>query len=439
MARAPSCSRPGPAAIRPRRRLTAAASPRLHGARPRGARADLAAVYPPHDTDDDALWSAVADALDTHAPYVLDRLGGPPQTNEVQRTAALCPGFLTVAALTGLPLVTSELGPAPGSTSVRGTTSPTASARAARARPSPSAAAWRAFAGPSPCARPPASPSAPAATSRRATPRAEAGCGSSPTYGPTRPRGWRECPPRSTSPAPTASASRPPTHPPGSPRLPRAPGWRTWSITRRLRTSRRRSGIEASLDAAGGSAPRRRSPGSAWRATAPSPGAAITLTLWPSGETQSARPGRFPRRLGGVDRLELSPTRSRPSRRPPPFRFRHRLHREARVLHQHHLGQPRLGLDRLERHGAGEGRHGADVDALPARVVGGGVGMRLGDHLDHAHHRLDPARMIEKTAVAHPHRQHVVARLEVAHPVPLLARRRPSPPGRPSSRSRLPT
>ncbi len=76
--------------------------------------ADLAAVYPPHDGPDDALWSAVANALDTHAPYVLDRLDGPPQTNEVQRTAALCPGFLTVAALTGLPLVTSELGASAG-------------------------------------------------------------------------------------------------------------------------------------------------------------------------------------------------------------------------------------------------------------------------------------------------------------------------------------
>ena len=45
---------------------------------------------------------------------ILRRLDGPPQTNEPMRSAALCPGFLTVAALTGLPLVTSELGASAG-------------------------------------------------------------------------------------------------------------------------------------------------------------------------------------------------------------------------------------------------------------------------------------------------------------------------------------
>ena len=61
-----------------------------------------------------------------HAPYVLHRLDGPPQTNEPQRSAALCPGFLTVAARTGLPLVTSELGASAG-LNIHGTGSPTAS------------------------------------------------------------------------------------------------------------------------------------------------------------------------------------------------------------------------------------------------------------------------------------------------------------------------
>ena len=57
----------------------------------------------------------------------------------------------------------------------------------------------------------------------------------------------------------------------------------------------------------------------------------------------------------------------------PPLVVAYRLHREARVLHQHHLRQPRLGLDRHQRHRAGEGRHGPDVDADPARVVGGRI------------------------------------------------------------------
>jgi hypothetical protein len=88
----------------------------LHGLVIEGRDSGLAAVYPPNDGEltDDAFWSAVASALATHAPYVLRRLEGPPQTNEPQRSAALCPGFLTVAALTGLPLVTSELGASAG-------------------------------------------------------------------------------------------------------------------------------------------------------------------------------------------------------------------------------------------------------------------------------------------------------------------------------------
>ena len=49
-----------------------------------------------------------------NAAFILGRLDGPPQTNEVQRSAALAPGFLTVAALTGLPLAISELGASAG-------------------------------------------------------------------------------------------------------------------------------------------------------------------------------------------------------------------------------------------------------------------------------------------------------------------------------------
>ena len=88
----------------------------LHGLVIEGRDPGLAAVYPPHHdaATDDALWAAVSAALATHAPYVLARLDGPPQTNEPQRSAALCPGMLTVAALTGLPLVTSELGASAG-------------------------------------------------------------------------------------------------------------------------------------------------------------------------------------------------------------------------------------------------------------------------------------------------------------------------------------
>lgn len=87
----------------------------LHGLVLEGRDAALAAVYPPHDADDDALWAAVSRALEGEAGTVLARLDGPPQTNEPARSAALAPGMLTVVALTGgLPLVTSELGASAG-------------------------------------------------------------------------------------------------------------------------------------------------------------------------------------------------------------------------------------------------------------------------------------------------------------------------------------
>ena len=76
----------------------------------------LSAVYPPHDaaSGDDALWSALEQALTEHVGVILDWLKGPPQTNEPGRAAALLPGFLTVAALTGRPLVLSEIGASAG-------------------------------------------------------------------------------------------------------------------------------------------------------------------------------------------------------------------------------------------------------------------------------------------------------------------------------------
>ncbi len=86
----------------------------LHGLVLEGRDPGLMAVYPPEEADDEALWGAIAAALEAHEGYILRRLDGPPQTNEPQRSAALCPGFLTIADRTGLPLVTSELGASAG-------------------------------------------------------------------------------------------------------------------------------------------------------------------------------------------------------------------------------------------------------------------------------------------------------------------------------------
>lgn len=74
----------------------------------------LSLAYPPDETDDNALWTAVEHALTAHADFILDRLQSPPQTNEVRRSAALLPGFLTVAQSFGKPLVLSEVGASAG-------------------------------------------------------------------------------------------------------------------------------------------------------------------------------------------------------------------------------------------------------------------------------------------------------------------------------------
>jgi hypothetical protein len=76
----------------------------------------LGAVWPPRDgaASDAALWAAVGAAFAGRTAAILAGLDGPPQTNEPQRLAALTPGYLTVAAATGLPLVVSEIGASAG-------------------------------------------------------------------------------------------------------------------------------------------------------------------------------------------------------------------------------------------------------------------------------------------------------------------------------------
>lgn len=75
----------------------------------------LRAAYPPNDAGDDALWSAILETLRRHESLVLTRLDSPPQTNEVRRSAVLLPGFLEIARnFPGLPFVTSELGASAG-------------------------------------------------------------------------------------------------------------------------------------------------------------------------------------------------------------------------------------------------------------------------------------------------------------------------------------
>jgi hypothetical protein len=76
----------------------------------------LAANYPPakNQFDPDAGPPAVRNALNSHRDRVAEYLRGPPQTNEIGRSAVLLGGFGLIASRTGLPLALRELGASAG-------------------------------------------------------------------------------------------------------------------------------------------------------------------------------------------------------------------------------------------------------------------------------------------------------------------------------------
>lgn len=82
----------------------------LHALKLSGAAPELSAVYPPQDVPDDALWAVVEGCFATHRETLLTWLDSAPQTNEVRRSAALIPALHMVARRTGLPLSVIELG-----------------------------------------------------------------------------------------------------------------------------------------------------------------------------------------------------------------------------------------------------------------------------------------------------------------------------------------
>lgn len=74
----------------------------------------LTAVYPPAKVPDNALRSAVLDALKTHEPFLMKWCDSPPQTNEVRRSAALIAGARVAVQHFNLPICLSELGASGG-------------------------------------------------------------------------------------------------------------------------------------------------------------------------------------------------------------------------------------------------------------------------------------------------------------------------------------
>jgi hypothetical protein len=86
----------------------------LHALVLEGRDSSLAGAYPPNAIDDDALWTAIRQAMSSHASFILDRMKSAPQTNEVRRSGALLPGFLLLGEIFGKPLVLSEVGASAG-------------------------------------------------------------------------------------------------------------------------------------------------------------------------------------------------------------------------------------------------------------------------------------------------------------------------------------
>ena len=104
-----------------------------------------------------------------------------------------------------------------------------------------------------------------------------------------------------------------------------------------------------------------------------------------------------------------------------PFRRCHWLDREAGIFHQRHVLQPRLGLDRGERHRLGhrpERFHiGSDEDAFWI----GRVRIGFADHLNDADDPPLGAGMVEEGEVALLHLLEMLAGGEIAHAGPRLA------------------
>jgi hypothetical protein len=76
----------------------------------------LATVWPRpgREIDADAAWQAAKAAIEPHFDVLSRFLDHEPQTNEVRRAGGLLGGFLTVAAETGLPLRSFEIGASAG-------------------------------------------------------------------------------------------------------------------------------------------------------------------------------------------------------------------------------------------------------------------------------------------------------------------------------------
>lgn len=85
----------------------------LHALKLQGNSA-LSATYPPAQSDDEALWQAVRGTLDSEAGFIDRFLDSAPQTNEVRRSAVLIAAAHWLTERYGLAIDLSELGASAG-------------------------------------------------------------------------------------------------------------------------------------------------------------------------------------------------------------------------------------------------------------------------------------------------------------------------------------
>ncbi|PWB93006.1 DUF2332 domain-containing protein [Methylosinus sporium] len=86
----------------------------LHFLARSGKAPELAAAYPPDALDEARLAREIARAIEAHDDFLAGFLDRPPQTNETGRSSVILGGALIVAAATGLPLETFEIGASAG-------------------------------------------------------------------------------------------------------------------------------------------------------------------------------------------------------------------------------------------------------------------------------------------------------------------------------------
>lgn len=79
-----------------------------------GRARELAGVYPPTNANDADLSGALAQVLQNQSDFLTDWMQSPPQTNEVRRSAAILPGLAAIAKAHPRPMELLELGASAG-------------------------------------------------------------------------------------------------------------------------------------------------------------------------------------------------------------------------------------------------------------------------------------------------------------------------------------